>query len=154
MLPTIEKLPRSRGVQEPETNYWINVETLPLLRQLRVALNLTYINRFTIPTAGTGTYTPIWTSPDMASGKQWFVDAFIQARSGTSARSAWDIQGFFYSNGTVTQEGATYAPYTQTTAAFNVRFAIVDNHVEAQVQDDGVLDVEWGCWISLREFPV
>jgi hypothetical protein len=150
---TVERVVRNRNVGEAEVDYWINTETLPLLRQMRQALNQTYSAYFTKSTAHTGTFTAIWTSPDMASGKQWLVDATIEARSTTAARSAWTIRGLFYSNGTVTQSGATTAVYTNTVAVFAVRFAVVGNHVEAQVQDDGALDVDWGCWIELREFP-
>jgi hypothetical protein len=133
--------------------FWVNFEAVPVMRQMRQSLNSTYRARFVQQTAHTATFTAIWTSDDIPSGKEWLIDATIMARSGTTARSAWTIRGLFYSDGTVAQEGATVAVYTQSAAALAVRFQIVANHIEAQVQDNGVLTVDWQCWIELREHP-
>jgi len=152
LRPTVEQQLRSRAVEKDDVIVFLNREALPFMRQSRQALNQTYLARFFTTTAATATYTTIWTSPDLAVGKVWDVEAEFMARA-TGARSAWIIKGLFYNEGTVTQEGATFAIYTQSTAAFNVQFAIVGNHVEAQVQDDGVLTVSWQCWIVLREHP-
>lgn len=152
MRPTVEQQLRSRPVEERDSLVFLNREALPYMRQARQALNQTYIARFFTTTAGTGAFTTIWTSPDLAVGKVWTVQAQIMARA-TGARSVWIIQGTFYNDATVTQEGVTFAIYTQSTAAFAVQFAVVSNHVEAQVQDNAALTVQWQCWIELREHP-
>jgi hypothetical protein len=150
--PTVEQQLRTRYVEASDYLVFLNREALPFMRQARQAINQTYCSRFVTATTGTGVFTTIWTSPDLAVGKVWFVEATIMARA-TGARGAWMIQGLFYNDGAVAQEGATFAAFTITSAAFNVQFAIVGNHVEAQVQDNGVLTVQWQCWIELREHP-
>ncbi len=153
MRPTVERQLRTRGVLPRDLVPWINFEALPVLAQARQALNQTYKARFETSTAGTGVATAIWvSSPDIAEGKVWFIEATIMARA-TGARSAWIIRGVFYNDGTVTQEGVTVAEYTQSVAAFAVAFLVDGNHIGVTVTDDGALDVEWQCWIELRETP-
>ncbi len=143
---------RTRAVGQGEAMRWINFEALPVMRQMRQALNATYQAPFFTTTAGTGVATPIWaSSPDIADGTAWLVEATVMARSGTSARSAWVIRGLFYNDGTVTQEGVTDAVYTQSAAAFAVAFAIDGNHIGVTVTDDGALTVEWQSWIEVKE---
>lgn len=152
MNPTIAKPLRQRLVTTEDLSYWANRELIPLLSQVKGVLDQVYLTKATIPTVHTGTFTTIWASPDLALGFEWLIEAQIQAHA-TTARSAWIIRGLFTNPGTIAQEGATAAVYTQTVAGFAVRFLVVSNHVEVQVQDDGVLSVNWGAWIQLRENP-
>jgi hypothetical protein len=153
MKATIEWPIRSRRVQDKEAMFWVNFEAVPVMRQMRTSLNQVYRARFVQQTAGTGVFTPIWTSPDMAAGTQWLIDATVQGKTNVVNPSAWMIRGLFYSSGGVNQAGATTAVYTNAGGAFAVQFLIVGDHVEAQVQDDGLLTVDWQCWIELREHP-
>lgn len=154
MNPTIQRQVRNRPVTKDDLTTWANQELLPFLQQTKRVLDQVYVTAASFPTAGTGAFTTVWTSPDLAVGFDWFIEATIMAHgTAGTARSTWIIQGLFYNNGTVTQEGVTFAAYTQSAAAFNVRFLVVANHVEVQVQDDGALSVGWQAWIALRETP-
>ncbi len=153
MRPTVEQQLRTRGVQGNEIVHWINREASPFLAQSRQAQNQTYRARFSTTTAGTGVATAIWaSSPDIAVGKVWLIEATVMARA-TGARSAWIIRAVFYNDGTVTQEGVTDVVYTQSAAAFSPAFLIDGNHIGVTVTDDGALTVDWQCWIELRETP-
>jgi len=149
---TVERPVRTRGVKDSEVTEYINRELIPLLLQMREATNTRYTAPWTITTAGTGAWTTIYTSDDIPVGQDWLVEAEIRAKA-SSARSAWIIRGLFYNNGTTAQEGSTVVEYMQTSASFDVRFSVTDNHFTVDVQDDGALDVDWLCIVTLRENP-
>lgn len=151
MKATVDKPVRSRAVKPADIEFYINKELIPLTLQLRDAANRYFVGEFITTTAGTGVATAIYASEDLASGVVWLVEATVIARAGTTARSAFIIRGTFYSNGTVTQEGATQAVYTQNAAGFTVAFAVVANHIVVNVTDDGALDVDWECVIQTKE---
>jgi hypothetical protein len=150
MKATVERPVRTRGVKNEELTTWANRELLPLLIQVRDGLNIRYLAPFEITTPGDGQWTTIYTSDDIPVGQDWLISAEIRATAST-ARSAWFIRGMFYNDGTVAQEGTTAVEYSQTSASFDVRFAVTDNHLTVDVQDDGALDVSWLCIVSLRE---
>ena len=152
MNPTIQRQLRNKAVTSADLTTWATTELLPWGQQVARVLNQVYVTAASFPTAGTGTFTTVWTSPDLAVGFDWFIEATIMAHAST-ARSAWIIQGLFTNPGTVAQEGVTATPYTQSVAAFAVQFLVVSNHVEVQVQDNGALAVGWQVWIELRENP-
>jgi len=150
--PTIERPVRTKKVTPEELPQWSAFEAIPWMQEVKRLLDQVYVTSRSFPTAATGTFTTVYSTPDLAEGFDWMLEARIMAHA-SSARSSWIIEGLFYNDGTVQQAGATFAIYTQTTAAFNVQFLIVDNHIEVQVQDDGALDVKWRVWIDLRESP-
>jgi len=150
--PTIERLVRTKAVTPEDLPQWAAYEAIPWMQEVKRLLDQVYVTARSLPTAGTGVFTTVWTSPDLAEGFDWMLEARIMAHAST-ARSSWIIEGLFYNDGTVQQAGATFAVYTQTTAAFDVQFLIVDNHIEVQVQDDGILSPQWQVWINLRENP-
>lgn len=152
MRPSVEQQLRSRPVDQNDLLVFVNRELMPWARQTRAVTNMMFQGRAQLPTSGTGVFTALYTSPDLAVGKTWLIDATVMAYTDTQ-RSAWIIRGLFYNQGTVTQEGVTTAVYTQTAAAFAVQFAVVSNHVEVQVQDDGALSPTWQVWIEMRENP-
>jgi hypothetical protein len=150
--PTISRPIRTKPVTTTDLKPWAATELIPLLQEVKGVLDQVYVTALSLPTSATGTFTTVWSSPDLAVGFDWFIEATIMAHT-TGARSTWIIQGLFYNNGTVTQEGVTFAAYTQSAAAFNVRFLVVSNHIDVQVQDDGALSPDWRVWIELRENP-
>jgi len=152
MLPTISKQLRNKRISSDDVPKWTGEELLPFLQQIKRVLDEIYQANFFTTTLATGVFTTIWTSPDLAVGFDWFIEAHITGHEAT-ARSTFIIDAFFYNDGTVAQEGATLAVYTQNTASFDVQFLIVGNHIELQVQDAGGLTVEWQAWIALRETP-
>jgi hypothetical protein len=151
--PTIQRSLRTKPVTKDNLADWASQELIPFLGQVKLVADQIY-QTATVPfaTAHTGAFTTVWTSPDLAVGFDWFIDATIMAHVST-ARSAWIIRGMFTNPGVVAQEGATVAVYTQSVAVFAVRFLVVANHVEVQVQDDGALSPTWQAWIALRENP-
>lgn len=153
MKATVEKPVRTRGVKPDELTTTVNRELLPLLIQVREALNIHYTASFELPTAATGAWTTIYTSDDIPVGQDWLVEAEIRAKAST-ARSAWIIRGLFYNTGSAAaQEGSTVVEYSQTVAAFDVRFSVASNHFTVDVLDDGALSVDWLCIVTLRENP-
>jgi len=152
MKATVEKPVRTRGVKPEELTTAVNRELLPLLIQLREALNIRYIAPFEITTSGTGAWTTIYTSDDIPVGQDWLVEAEIRAKA-TGARSAWIIRGLFYNDGTTAQSGSTVLEYEQNLSTFDVRFSVVGNHITVDVKDNGVLSVDWLCIVTLRENP-
>lgn len=150
MTPTVTRGLRGLPVPQEQIQSWINEELLIFLRQVRQAANYTAITNPTLPTAGTGVYTTIWTSADLAVGTAVLIDATIVGVAST-ARSAFKITGLFYNNGTTAQEGVTVAGYTQNAAGFAVQFLVVSNHVELQVKDAGGLTVDWDALVVAQE---
>lgn len=153
MNPTIGRSLRTKAVTPDNLTSWASDELIPFLQATKQVLDQV-CQTATSPfaTAHTGAFTTVWSSPDLAVGFDWLIDVEIMAHV-SIARSAWIIRGLFYNGGTVLQEGATVAVYTQSVSAFAVRFLIVANHIEVQVQDDGVLSPTWQAWINLRENP-
>lgn len=152
MNPTIDRPLRTKLVTTDNLSDWAGVEIIPWMQEVKRLLDQTYVTARSLPTSGTGVFTTVYSSPDLAVGFDWMLEARIMAHA-TGARSSWIIEGLFYNDGTVQQAGATFFVYTQTTAAFDVQFLIVDNHIEVQVQDDGILSPQWQVWINLRENP-
>lgn len=154
VIPTVQKAMRPSEPPEPETlNVWARRELLPFLVQVRQALNYICRQQAAQTTQATATPTTIWSSADLAIGTAVRIDAFIVAY-GTIDRSAFNITGLFYNNGTTAQEGVTFAAYTQNAGGgFAVQFVVVSNHVELQVQDDGVSVVDWNAVIDAQVAP-
>lgn len=152
MIPTVQRGVRKQPVAENEYDTWINREVLPFLAQVRQALN--YVNRqqATISTAATATFTTIWSSADLGVNTAVRLDAYIQGIA-TAARAAFTITGLFYNNGATAQEGATVAGYTQNAAGYAVRYQVVGNHIDVQVQDAGVATVNWTAVIDAQVAP-
>lgn len=149
MIPTVLKPLRDR-VPKDQFETWVNKELLPFLGQVRQALNYTSIASASIPTAGTGVMTTVWTSADVAVGSSLVVDTTIIGIA-TGATSVFKITGTFRNAGTFAQEGVTSAGYTQNAAGFSVQYLVSSNHFEVQVQDDGALDVEWTAIVTALE---
>ena len=136
MTPTLSRGLRTKAVPQEQFQPWVNLELLPLLREMRQALNYTSIAKATLATDGSNTPTTIWSSADIASGTSVLVEATVTSRSSAN-RSAFKILAYFYSLGTVTQEGATTTLYAQDTSGMNVGLGVVANHVELTVTDPG-----------------
>jgi hypothetical protein len=149
VIPTVLKPIRDQ-VPKDQFEPWMNKELLPLLSQMRQALNYFSTTSASITTAGTGVMTTIFESADVAVGSSVLVDTTIMGIA-TGATSAFKITGLFRNPGTFAQEGVTFAMFTQNTAGFAVQYLVVDNHFEVQVQDDGALDVDWTAIVTALE---
>ena len=149
MISTVIK-PIRAHVPQDQFEPWVNRELLPLLAQMRQALNYYNVTAVTFPTAATGVMTTVWSSTDIAVGSSFLIETTIVGTA-TTAASAFKITGFFRNPGTFAQEGTTAAIYTQNTASFAVQYLVVNNHLEVQVQDDGALDVSWTAVMSALE---
>lgn len=134
---------------------WANHEVIPVLDQTRRALNYTYRTTAKLTTASSGLQETIWASDPARPGTVWLCEARIIARGSTAARSGFIIRGLFYNDGTLTQEGATSADYTQN-IGYSVRFVIdtATNQLGIQVNDGATQTVEWRALIDLMEDPL
>ena len=149
MIPTVLK-PIRDNVTKDQFEPWFNRELIPLLLQMRQALNYWSVQSAAYTTAATGTMTTIWTSADVAVDSSILVKTTVMGIA-TGATSAFEITGLFRNPGTFAQDGTTAAIYTQNTASFAVQYLVVDNHIELQVEDDGALSVDWTAVISALE---
>lgn len=154
MRPTVEWPIRSRAVLAKEPNdlgKFLNYETLPLLRQMRLAHNYKAVAKVNdIPTAATSVLTTIWTSADLAVGTAVRLDADVIGWDG-SEPCGLTITGMFFNDGPAgaQQMGATAAGYTQNSLGLVVDFDTVDNHIELQVNDVGN-EVIWTAVITAQ----
>lgn len=129
---------------------FLNKEVIPALQALRKAANAKYEAGFALSTAATGAWTNIWTSASMPTGSAWYVTAEINMRvtSGAVQRGAWILRGVFYNDaGTVAQQGATSAEYTEASAG-TVRMQVSGQTVTVDVRDDGVSTMAWVAFVS------
>lgn len=137
---------RALGKAE-ELLFWANREVIPVLREMRDALNLETVQRFRVNTLATGLFANIWTSDAMPTDSAWLVEAKVIARaiSGTAQRCTYIRRGLFYNeSGTVTQQGATDATYTNESAAgCDVRLQVSGQTIVLDVQDDGASQFQW-----------
>lgn len=154
MTPTVELGVRTRGVSEPDLIRFINYELLPLVIQVRSALNYKSVANVTaFQTFATAADTTIWSSADIAKGSAVRIDADVMGSTASlSAKACVTISGLFFNDGTTQQEGATITVVSNNTPAFVIGFLVVDNHVELQVQDTG-LTVTWSAIVTSQEVP-
>ena len=152
MTPTVQRQLRKRQVTTNDLTPWAIEELFPLLSEMRQALNyLATQNPPPFTTAGTGVFTTVWSSADVASGTAVRIDARVIGTASAN-RSAFTITGLFYNTGAgTTQEGVTSAGYTQNAAGFAVQFAVSSNHIELQVKDAGGLTVSWDAYVEAQE---
>lgn len=147
--------PRSRGIERADQlQVWANREVIPSLLDFARALNRRFSISARITTAGTGAFTPIWTSPDLHDQRTWLIEATVIGRGGATARSAFVRRAFFSRETTLAQEGATSAVYTQNAGGFGIQFSVVSNHVTLDVQDAGGLTVQWLAFVEVLEHPL
>lgn len=131
MKSTVEPtLPGTPVPERPETiNRFINKEALPLLRALRDAANLEARERVTVTTDGLGTYSRLWTSPEMPSNATWTIRASVAgtaSAAGGVQHAGYLLGATFQSTaGTVTQTGSTSVLYShESAAAIDTRFNV------------------------------
>lgn len=129
-------------------------EVRNLVNDLREYCVDEYRKRFRVTTAGTGTLTTIW-SQDMPDQAAWrvTVDATGRATAGGSGRASYTRTGLFYRDGGgATQQGAITGPVTiESAAAMGVLLSVSGNAVMFQVQDDGVLTMNWVALVRIEE---
>lgn len=157
MKNTVATAVRRRGLSKAnELVIWANDEAMPALDGLRTAANAVYRARFEKTTAATGVLTTAWTSEAMRPSIAWSVTAHVLARASSGAgRATFTRTALFYrDSANAVQEGATTATVTiRNPAGLDVAFGVSGTSVVLQVQDDGVLTVEWGVLITLDEVP-
>jgi hypothetical protein len=149
VISTLTRGLRQRNVDTNDLTYWANKELIPLLAQVVQALS--YISRVqaTISTAGTSTFTTIWSSADIPVGGVLRLDVHvIGADSGN--RAAFEKIGLFFNDGTTAQEGVTATIWSENGPGYGVQFLIVSNHIDLQVADAGA-STSWTAVIDAQE---
>lgn len=152
MTPTIIRGLRGLPVPPDQFQSWVNDELLVILRQFRQAHNYLARQKATFTTAATGVFTTIWSSADIAVGTAVRIDSNILGVTATD-QAAFTITALFFNNGTLQQDGATAAGFTQNGAGYAVQFLIVNNHVEVQAKDAGTDTVNWTAVIDAQVGP-
>lgn len=152
MSATVSRPLRTKAVTPKNLSYWARDELLPFLAEVRQSLNYIARQQATLVTAGDATFHTIWTSSDLAVGTVVRLDSYIIGCT-SAARSAFTVTGTFYNDGTTAQEGPTVAGYTRNTPGYTVRYLVVSNHVELQVEDAGGTSVNWTAVIDAQEAP-
>lgn len=151
MIPTVSRPLRTKPVTTDNLSSWAREELLPLLQQVRQSANYIARQQATIITAGTAAFTTIWVSADLADGAAVRFDAQILGVAfNLTDKAMFTITGLFFNSGTVQQEPATVVGPTINPAGYVVRFLIVLNHIEVQVQDAGT-SVNWTVVIDAQE---
>jgi|SRR6185369_15661006 len=112
-----------------------------------------YRKHYLLTTAATGAFATIW-SADMPSTSVWRVSVDITARATNNlGRATYTRVGlFFRAGGATIQVGATTSLVTiENPVTFDVSLSASGNGVRAQVQDDGVLTVNWIALVRIEE---
>lgn len=136
---------------------WADEEAIPLLLDLRGAHNAVYRTRFEATTAATGLLTPAWTSEAMRTNTAWSITAQVvgRASAGGNGRAMFSRAALFYrDSGNAIQEGATTSLVTiRNPVGLDVNLGASGTSVVLEVQDDGILTVDWSVFITLDEVP-
>ncbi len=152
MIPSVTKPIRQRPVPTEEVQPWVNMELLPLLRQLRQYANYVERVKASFSTNASATFETVWSSADLAVGTAVRIDANIVGVSAND-RATFTKTGLFYNTGTVLQSGPTIAVLTINSPGWSAQFLIVANHVELQVNDAGTDPTDWVAIIDATESP-
>jgi hypothetical protein len=130
----------------------VNRELLPFLQQVRQFSNYVGTSQSATTTAGTGTFTTIWTSAEPAVNQLVLIDFTVMGIAPAAGDCAvFKRTGTFLNVVGLLQQGATAAIYTQNSPGYAVQFLVVGNHVEVQVQDDGAQTVNWSVTVGTQE---
>lgn len=144
----------SRSVVTDGVPRWINNEMLPLLSQMRDALNYrTTQKRERVVTAGDGALTAVWTSPVMPRTALWVVDAQIIG-VGATQRVAYHLLAVAESSdATLTMRDQFLTTLYESATDCDVE-ADIDasaRTVVVKARDDGAEAMYWTTWVSVLE---
>lgn len=153
MNPTVSQPVSLRYPRQEQFETWYQLEGGPLLSGLYAFANQREHATAKVTTVATGAYTVIWSEafPDTTA---WYVTAIVSGRAtaGGIARAAYEFSGLFYSEGALTQEGATASRFSVSSVAFfNARFNIAGQNLQVQVLDDGVRAMNWTAVVIVQE---
>lgn len=130
---------------------YLNREGIPLLREIRAALNQEGSQLRAAVTAGAGAYVVAWTAA-MPSNTAWLATAYVVGITPSGTRQSWayTLQALFASDASavVTQVGATATLASfETAAAADARLRVTGNAPVLEVADDGASPGNWRCQV-------
>lgn len=128
----------------------LNKEIRPILRQVRDALNQTTDECPSLETAATGTFTTIWSTPDLRTDSAIQLEALVLGRA-PSQTCGYVVRALAYNRaGLVGFQGASTTDFSaESAAACDVQFAISGQTVVLQVKDDGANTYQWRARVSV-----
>jgi hypothetical protein len=150
MKTTVQRAVSDRPVNKAEDLLdVVNREVLPVMRDMRSAINVTTDQTFKLTTAATGAFSNIWTSDALPTNSDWFIKADIRGRAAADTVQ-YEIRGTFYNRaGTVGQQGSTATIYSvESAAAADVRLQAVGQTITLDVKDDGASTFYWDALIT------
>jgi hypothetical protein len=133
---------------------WINKEALPVMSQMRTALNYRTTQKFYIDTLGDNTWTPVWESGcQLPYDGIWLAEAYVVGQ-GVTQRCSFVVHGTASSTtGVATLAGYTIVSNYELDSACDVRFS-VDASARTmllEVLDNGVEEMRFTAVISVLE---
>lgn len=150
MRLTAEQAVRETPVSEKGVPAWANEELLPLLRQLRNAVNASAVERSTVTTGGAGAYARLWTSPPMPTDSTWHIEALVSgtdSAAGGSQHAGYALAATVGSTaGAVAQVGATTTIAAHESAAgIDARFGVdaAERVVYLEARDAGAAPMDF-----------
>ncbi len=154
MKLSAEQAVRETPVSEQTIPRWANEELLPLLRQLRQAVNACAIERTTATSDGAGTYVRLWTSPALPTDACWHCEVLIAGVSAVASAGYALAASFASQASVVAQVGATTVIAShESAAAIDARFGVdaVTRVVYVEVRDDAVVPMLWTAVTQTHE---
>lgn len=147
-----------RPVSKDRLEDWANDEVIPLLKQIRQALNAQLRERPTsVVTAGGGAYTRLWTSDAMPTNAAWWVAADISAvsTSGAFQAAGYLLTGLFRSSAGVVAAVGVPGPVVQSESAvlIDARFGVDagNRKVYLEGRDDAASPMRFVTLVRLLE---
>ena len=154
MRRTVSSILRSRPPRQEDLVKWAQ-EAIPAVVELQALQNGEYRGTFTYTTTNTAAFETAWTSDDLPSDGNWWVEVCAQA-------IADDGSGAFYwryanykrsSSGVATAIASTRTLGTdqEDDAAWDVQFDTSTNAIVFQVKGDATRIVEWTVRVRVTE---
>jgi hypothetical protein len=153
--PTVATAVSARPVDDKGVVDWANREVVPVLSQVRDAVNVVGTQRVTGRTAGAGAYLKIWQSSDLPTDAAWNVSAYVTAMAaapGGPERAAYFLGGLVSSvAGAVALVGTTTVYAQETTAAIDARFGVLARGAYLEVRDAGAGMMDFVAVVDVAE---
>ena len=134
---------------------WANEELLPLLRQLRTAVNACAIERSLATSAGTGAYVRVWTSPAMPTDATWHIEALVAGVDAAAGRAGYALAATFASVASAVAQvgGTTTIASHESDAAIDARLGVDvgARTVYLEARDAGALAMIWSAVTQTHE---
>lgn len=154
METTVSPPVSSREIKEEEVVAWANKEALPVLRELRDFANAEQVAASNVVTVGDGEWSTLWVSDPIPTGVAVRVVADVIGQGDEEAACYQRVAFFRNEGGTLTQIGATQAPWTlETAAGADVRLEVAGQTITLDVRDDGAEAFSWHSIVRAFSTP-